>query len=338
MSSKDVVAPQELINALNGWKRFVCVGHVTPDADCLGALLALARAWSADGNHQVTVALPPGSLSLRLRFMVDLAGVDIATPEHFRAAHGFIAIDTAKLSRCNVGSDLDEDWVAGHPLANVDHHTTNTEFGTINWVVGDAASSCELVYQLIRQAGKPIKKTDASLLYAGILTDTFGFSLDTTKGFCLRAAADLVDLGAEVGDLGERLYRTHQISEFRLLRTIYANTHLTAENRIAYSTADHDEITSVGCTAADIDEQVAVPRSLAGVRMALLFTEGVKGKTRLNFRGERGISVLDLARKFNGGGHKAAAGAILDCDIKEALAEVLPAAVEELDRQRARDA
>ena len=330
-----ISAPQELIDTLNGWKRFVGIGHVTPDADCLGALFALARAWPQDGTHDVSVCLPEGSLSQRLEFMPGLAGVRLATPQDFQQADGFAVLDTAKLSRCNVPPEVGADWSAGRPLINIDHHETNPGFGDINWVVDDAASSGELVFELLQQANKPIDATTASLLYAGILTDSCGFSLAGVQGFSLRAAAALVDLGADVGDLGERLTRSQTNREFLLLKSIYANTHLTADQRIAYSTANHDEITSAGCTASDIDEQVSVPRSLAGIKMAMLFTEGVKGKTRINFRGEQGINVIELAKRFNGGGHHAAAGAILDCEIDQAVAQVLPAATEELERQLA---
>ena len=133
----------------------------------------------------------------------------------------------------------------------------------------------------------------------------------------IAAAAELVELGADVTQLGERLCRSRRLSEFKLLRTIYANTQLAAEGRIAYSTADHREMVEAGCAAADIDDQVSVPRSLHGTRLAMLFTEGVQGKTRINFRGDSGASVLPLAKVFGGGGHDTAAGAILGGSLRQ---------------------
>ena len=335
MDASAISPPPELIDGLNAWKRFVCIGHVTPDADCLGAIFSIARVWSAGGKRRISVALPEGSLSQRLAFMVELAGIDVATAEDFDAADGFFVADTAKKPRCNIPSFIGDDWAAGKPILNVDHHVSNTRFGEINWVVDGAASSCELIHAIIKQAGIEIDATTAFLLYAGIFTDTVGFSLPSTTGFALRTAAELVDRGADVRMLGERISRSQTVNEFRLLRTIYENTHLTDNNRIAYSTASFEEITGAGCGPADIDEQVAVPRSVQGIKIALLFSEGNKGKTRMNFRGEQGINVLELARQFNGGGHKEAAGAILDCGIEEAVARVLPAAKEAINRQEA---
>ena len=92
------------------------------------------------------------------------------------------------------------------------------------------------------------------------------------------------------------------------------------------------EIANAGCTAADIDEQVEIPRALDGTRMALLFTEGNRGWVRINFRGKGGIGVLDLAKSLGGGGHYEAAGAILEGTVEEVVTRVLPVAEQYLDQ------
>lgn len=323
-----LTVPLETIAAVERMRKPVVITHVVPDADALGAMLAMALAWT-DDQRQPKVSLPEGSLSQRLSFLVAWAQPRVASPADFAAADGFILLDTAKKDRCNVGPALREtDWSSGRPIVNIDHHSTNTRFGTVNWIVDAAGSTCELVYHLLRAAQRPIAPLTASLLYAGIMTDTLGFSLPTTRASALRAAADLVELGANVGELGERLGRSQRQSEFDLLRVIYANTRIVGDGRVAYSSANYDEIQKAGCTAADIDDQINVPRSLDGVRLAMLFTEGRKGKTRINFRGSGEVTVVELAAEFKGGGHSQAAGAILDCGLQEAIDRVVPRAVE----------
>ncbi|MCP4593343.1 MAG: hypothetical protein GY842_21620 [bacterium] len=322
--------PEELIRSIESWERPVIIAHVPPDADALGAMFAVARGFGSTGAT-ASVALPEASLSQRLAFLHEWAEPRIAGVEEFAQADGFVVVDTAKKPRCNLPGGLPEEWNAGRRIVNIDHHASNTRFGDINWVVGDASSSCELVFHLLEVWARPVDELSASLLYAGIHTDTAGFSLPNTSGSALAAAAQLVERGARVTELGERLCRSQRLSEFRLLRIIYANTRLTPDERIAYSTADYREITDAGCAAADIDDQVSIPRSLLGTRLALLLTEGVRGKTRINFRGDAGVSVLALAKSFGGGGHDAAAGAILEGPIPEVLAQVLPQAERYLD-------
>ncbi|MEK6674274.1 MAG: DHH family phosphoesterase, partial [Planctomycetota bacterium] len=269
-TSGNPVVPVDVVAKLKTLRHPVVVAHVVPDSDALGSMFGLATAWSMAGA-KIKVSLPEGSLSQRLLFLHQMAGLSVATSQDFQTADGFVALDTAKKGRCNVGSALkDTDWSAGRPLINIDHHATNTRFGDLNWVVETAGSACELVYYLLRALDWPITPTTASLLYAGIQTDTLGFSLPTTNAAALRACADLVEFGAEVGDLGERLCRSQTQSEFELLRVVYDNTKVLADGRLAFSTASYDEIHHAGCTAADIDEQINVPRSLRGVQLAML--------------------------------------------------------------------
>lgn len=324
--------PDEVMGAMARMAAPIVISHVVPDADALGSMFALAVAATSNGCHP-KVSLPDGSLSQRLGFLRDLAEVRIAAVEDFQAGDGFVVLDTAKKSRCNVGPLLKEtDWSAGRPLLNVDHHSSNTRFGDVNWIVDEAGSTSELVYRLLRATRRPISATTASLLYAGIQTDTLGFSLPTTTSTALRAAADLVELGADVGHLGERLSRSQTKSEFALLRVIYDNTVVMTGGKLAYSSAGFDEIHAAGCTAADIDDQISVPRSLDGVLLGMLFTEGKKGKTRINFRSSGTVTVSELAAQFGGGGHQQASGAILDCGLTEAIDRVVPRAVEHLHK------
>jgi phosphoesterase RecJ-like protein len=329
---------KQIVSTVGSWQRFVVVGHVTPDADALAAMIAVAGAFAEPGRCETAIALPKGSVSLRLAFMLEDAKPVIAGGEDFVRAEGFVVLDTAKPARCNVGDALGDDWAAGRPIVNIDHHASNTRFGDLVWVDPNASSTSELIHRLLcvfdmeRTDGSVIPPPIASLLYAGMLTDTAGFTLPTTGSRTLQAAADLVARGADVAAIGEQVYRSQTASEFRLLRTIYDNTHVIADGRLAYSTAGYDEIIGAGCTAVDIDEQVNVPRSLRGVHIALLLTEGNRGKTRINFRGESGVAVLPLARSFGGGGHAEAAGAILDKPLDAALPEVLEKATAYLER------
>jgi len=332
LQSSTSSVPNDIIAGIESSHSPIVISHVVPDADALGSMLAMALCWS-DKARDAKAALPESSLSQKLTFMRDHAGVPIATAKDFERADVFIVLDTARKDRCNVGPELKvTDWSRGRPIVNIDHHETNTRFGSVNWIVDHASSTCELVYQLLRAAERPITPLTASMLYAGILTDTLGFSLPTTSPDALRAAADLVEIGADVGDLGERLFRSQKQSEFDLLRVVYANTQRVGDGRIAYSSAGYDEIHNAGCTASDIDDQIGVPRSLDGVQLAMLFSEGRKGKTRINFRGSGSVEVLELAKHFGGGGHAQAAGAILDCGLQEAIDRVTPHAIDFLGR------
>lgn len=316
--------PPDLPAALREARRIALIGHVTPDADCLGAMGALYLALPELGKHPFP-ALPHGTVSRRLEFLVRHAGMKPATAAELGSCDLALVLDTAKERRVNLEGKLDA--LPGVPVLNIDHHATNPHFGRWHWVDPQRSSTSEMIYELLTALGCQVTPTVATLLYAGIHSDTHGFSLPNTTPRSLQIAYDLARTGARIPLVCERLHRSHAPGEFELLKIIYRNTRVSPDGRLAWSTASTAEIASTGCSASDVDEQVEIPRSIEGIRVAILLTEGNPGKVRINFRGESGTSVLDLARQFGGGGHRASAGAMLDGTLADVVERVIPAAM-----------
>ncbi len=315
----------EICDAIRAANKIALIAHVTPDADCLGVIGALHLALPELGKYPFA-SLPPGTVARRLTFLIELAGVQGASSEELVACDLAIVCDTAKARRVDVDGKLEA--LPNAKIVNIDHHASNTRFGTWNWVEGDASSTSELIYLLIKALGCQITPTIATLIYAGMHTDTQGFSLTNTTTRGLQIAGELAGAGADIIGTCEKLNRSRSRSEFDLLKLVYQNTQVSDDGRLAWSTANHDEINAAGCHANDIDDQVEIVRSIEGVKVAILFSEGNRNKIRMNFRGERGVAVLELAKEFGGGGHLASAGAILDGTIEEVTARVIPAARE----------
>jgi phosphoesterase RecJ-like protein len=319
--------PAELIDALQAAARPVVVGHVTPDVDAIGSMLGLARALP---SGEARVALPGIPVSQKLRFMLELAGdPDLADAQRIADADIIAVVDTAGTNRVHVPGKWEA--IADKFVVNIDHHITNPDFGRINWVVDNASSTCELICRLIQTAGWKLDEITASLLYAGIHSDTGGFSLPNSTAEAHEAAGVLVRAGADVERVGVRLCRSQEQHEFDLMRTVYHNTRLAGAGRIAYSTLTHDEIKTTGCTPEDIDDQVSIPRSLSRIQIAMLFSEAERGVIRINFRGEGGTPVIALAEKLGGGGHTFSAGARIRGQMELVVERVLGEAVLSLD-------
>lgn len=316
--------PPDLSAAILQARRIVLIGHVTPDADCIASIAAAWLGLRELGKEPCAI-LPDGTVSRRMQYLVRRAGLTPATMEQARNCELALVLDTAKAARVNVPGKLEA--LPGLPVANVDHHATNVSFGRWNWVVPPASSTSELMSALLRNLGCQITPTIATLLYAGIYGDTQGFSLSNTAAGSLNVAHELAAAGAAIAEVCEQLHRSQSRGEFELLKLVYAHTQVSPDGRLAWSCASHAEIAATGCSASDIDDQVEVVRSIAGVKVAILFTEGVRGKVRMNFRGEEGVRVLKLAAKFGGGGHAESAGAILDGTVNEIVERVIPAAL-----------
>lgn len=318
--------PSELVEALASARRPLVIGHVTPDVDALGSMLGLARAMPSGG---AAIALSARPASQKLRFLLELAGgMPVADAARIAETDLFVVVDTASTARVNIPGGWQA--IADRAVANIDHHITNPDFGRFNWVVATASSTSEMVHRLIRAAGWKIDAITASLLFAGLQSDTGGFSLPNATADAFETAAALIRDGADIERVSARLLRSQEPHEFALMRVVYHNTRVVADGRIAYSTLSHEEITAAGCSPDDIDDQVSIPRSLSRIRVAMLFSEADRGLIRINFRGEEGTPVLPLAQALGGGGHTYSAGArirgemtgVVDRVLKEAAAAV----------------
>ncbi len=315
--------PADVAAAIHAAQRVALVGHVTPDADCLGSMGALARGLARLGKQSFP-ALPDGTVARKLNFLVEMGGMTPATAAQIAACDLAVVVDTAKDSRVNIDGKLDA--LQGVPICNIDHHATNPGYGKWNWVDAGRSSSAEMVFEVLRALPVGLDADAATLLYAGLHSDTQGFSLSNTTPRSLEVGHELAACGADVPGVCERLNRSRSRSEFELLQVVYKNTRVSSDGKLSWSTASHAEITGAGCKANDIDDQVEIVRSIEGILVAILFSEGNPGKIRMNFRAEKGISALALAQQFGGGGHTASAGAILDGTVEQVVERVLPAA------------
>lgn len=333
LSESTYLPSDEFLAALRGRRRFFVMGHVTPDADAIGASLGLATAMRSEGIDAVC-GLPASTVAKKLEFLLRLVS-DTPCADGWSAEDGydgFVVLDTAGANRINMEPGLPLDGRVD--VFNIDHHVSNTEFGRHNWIDATASSTCELVARLIEKQGWKVSPNVASLLYAGIYGDTAGFSLPSTSPDTMETAAMLLRCGADVAFVGEQLCRSQVRSDFELLRRVYDNTVVTDDQRIAFSHLTYQDFLAAGAKPEDIDDQVSIPLALKGVHMALLFTEGEQGVVRINLRGEGGVRVVELAQKFHGGGHAHAAGVrIRNKPLQDVITEVVAAAHESLDAQ-----
>ncbi|TWT40872.1 Bifunctional oligoribonuclease and PAP phosphatase NrnA [Phycisphaerae bacterium RAS1] len=311
-------------DALRGASRIAILGHVNPDADCLGSMGAVRLGLTSIGKSCV-LSLPPESVARKLTYLTALGAMHGGTLVEVRACNASLILDTAREKRVNIAGEAAA-FAALPPIINVDHHATNTRYGDVNWVDPHRSSTAEMAFELLCALGCAATSDIATLLYAGIHSDTQGFSLASTTPRCLDVAHQLARAGARIAEVGERLHRSQTREEFALHQLIHQNTRISADGRVAWSSASLAEIAATGCDANVIDNQVEIPRSIEGITVAMLFTEGEPGVIRVNFRGEGGTAVLPIAEAFGGGGHVASAGARVRGELGEVIERVVAAA------------
>lgn len=293
--------------------------HVRPDGDALGAALGLQGILRARGIDARVVGLEP--VSPRYAFLVDPGGILSVTDNWYAGADAVCVLDCAAEDRCaapigSIGKTI--------PIINIDHHGSNTLFGSVNWVDEHASSTGEMVVRLAREAGWSIPKKAAEALWVAIITDTGRFSYENTNAGVLRIGADLLDLGVDPARVATEVYHSTSIEEVRLVERALGTLDLRQRGKVASVVLRERDFEEFGCGPENAQDIVDIPRSLNGVALGFFFYELTgEGITKVSARSVAPYDVSELCKLFGGGGHRRAAGCSLEGAAPEVMERVL---------------
>lgn len=205
------------------------------------------------------------------------------------------------------------------PLINIDHHRTNTQFGTLNWIDGHVSSTGEMLWKLARKAGWALDGVSAEALWVAVITDSGRFAYDQTTPATLRCGADLLRYGVRTAYINDVLYCSFSRISIELKKRAYRTLTVSGDdNAVASVTLTGKDFEETGGTKADAEDVIEIPRSLVGNRVALFFYgSDDDGETRVSIRTRAPLDATVLAKAFGGGGHARAAG----CTLKEPLSQ-----------------
>lgn len=298
-------------------RRALMLGHVHPDADVLGTLLALdlaltERAWSvvSGGPHPA-----PDVLSF-------LPGI-----ERYRRLDAVPApLDVVVLTDCpnplRTEGLIDQARATGATIVNVDHHHDNRRYGDVNWVEPTAAATGEMVYELLVALGAPITPAIATNLFTAIHMDTGSFRYSNVTPDTFRIAGALVSAGAEPYGVSSALYERRPPTALRWLGAALSRVEVSPDGRLAWLALPAGVVPETFVEAEDL---VSYPRSVESVRVACLLRER-DGRVKVSLRAKGDVDVSAIAAKFGGGGHPSAAGFTVEGSLSAATDAVLAAA------------
>ncbi len=317
-------------------QRLCITTHVNPDGDGLGSEVGLIHLLKAQGINAVVTN--PSPTPERYRFLFrDLPGVDRSKEavKELRKADQILVLDIADVERLGMLSQTVLE--RGVPVACVDHHVSQGHLPDgARYVDAEASATGELIYQLAIANGWPLTPLAARALYVAILTDTGAFRFSNTKPAVLRAAAALLEAGLDPEQIYLDVYASAPEGRARLLAETLQTLVVEADQGLAWVTVPPGALERLGATADDLDGIVEVPRSINGIRMALLFREIAAGRVKVSLRSVGMVDVAEFSRPFGGGGHTKASGLSMEGSLAEVQASVLAAAREYLSANSTR--
>ena len=298
-----------ILDRLSG-QSVVVLGHRRPDGDCIGSQVGLTRILRSRGIDARAVNADPIPRTLK-RFVGD---TPFYSQSEIEASESLvITVDCADFSR--VGESLQEKFP--EVFINVDHHVSNTHFGSHNFVLPEASATSEILAKFFFDSGYVCDKTTAEALYLGICTDTGQFCYSGTNASVFEVCQKLCEAGAEPSRVAHELYEREKPGRIQLLQRFLASFRMEFEDRVCIGSICEKFYQETGTQPEDTEDFVDYARSLEGVELGVLL-EDRNGKIKGSFRAkEKKYRVDLLAKSFNGGGHACAAGFNVDSSIEE---------------------
>jgi len=302
---------------LDNTEQITCLAHKDADADSLGSALGFAMAVSGR-VARVNVVVPDPMP----RLLSYLPGYAMVTTEPVQNNVVF-TFDCPSIERFGDKGGL---ITGAQTVICVDHHRSNTSFGSINIVEPTASATGQMVFRLLQQLGLPITAQAASCLYAALYTDTGGFRHENTTEEALRNGADLVGLGANAGYIALKSYKSRTVEQMRLEALAVSTLRGEMGGKLIWSAVTTPMLVTAGADLQDSEGIIDQLQSIDTMKLAILFKEVNPQITRISVRSRDEIDATAVCTPFGGGGHLRAAGAELKIPIKQAQDDVLAVA------------
>lgn len=330
-ASSPPAVPSEFVDALRGGWSFLLSSHAHPDGDAIGSEVALARILRSIGRSATIWNVDPAPTAYAGVIGNTVIHVGLTPPRGFPDAFDrVVPLECPQLDRTGLEQALGQ-----LPILNMDHHLGNRLYGAANWVDTEAPAVAEMVLRLAHALDAPVDAATANALYLGLSTDTGSFRFSNATPRAFDAAAELVRLGARPERIAGWVYESQPPGALRLLGEVLGTLELHDEERIASVRLELDMFDRAGAAATDSEGLIDYPRSIRGVEAAVLFRERPEGDIKVSLRSRGRVDVGAIASRRGGGGHRNAAGCLIDAGAHEsAVIAELAVAVEATAQRR----
>ena len=305
---------EELILAGNS---FFLAGHLNPDGDTLGSMLAISSVLRRLGKKVCLFSSDP--VPDNLSFLPRAGSIKVGRlPPKKR-------FDVAILLECSTpqrGGDLSAVLKHAGKVVNIDHHKTSQLYGDVNIVESHSSSTAEIVYRLFYGMNVHITKAEAACLYVGIVTDTGRFHFPATSPRTLEVASRLLETGFKFSEINDLLYATKSCRALKVLGRALESLELLFSGRVAVITLKMSDFNDFDASPEHTENVINYGMMVPGVQLAVLFREEA-GRTSVTFRSRGRADVSLLAAAFGGGGHRNASGCKMKAGTEEARKKVL---------------
>ena len=298
-------------------------GHVRPDGDCVGSTLGLYQYMkNCFPNIQVDVYLE--DIPESFKPMIPVSEEILHEVDAEKVYDLFIALDCGDAGRLGFSAPLFEN---AKTTFCIDHHVSNASFADENYIVPEASSTSELVYNLLDK--EKITTEIAECLYLGIVHDTGVFQYSCTSPETMEIAADLMRKGIRSNEIIDKTFYEKTYAQNQILGRALLESFLFMDGKCIVSYITKKIMDFHGVCPKDLEGIVSQLRVTKGVEVAIFLYETAPQEFKVSLRATGDVDVSKVAGFFGGGGHKKAAGVTM----KGTVHDIINNLSEQIDMQ-----
>jgi phosphoesterase RecJ-like protein len=310
---------------ISAHQRFLLVSHIRPDADALGSELGMCAVLEALGKDVRIVngqSTPPNLKFLDPKGKIKAINVDVQ-PADLDDVEVLIVLDTSAWAQLGAMGDVIRATKARKLI--VDHHVSQDDLGAELFKDTKAEATGRLVTDFARFMKVTLNSEIATPLFAAVATDTGWFRFASTSGGTYRCGGELLDGGAVPADIYRQLYEQDSLARVHLIGRVLCRATTELDGRLIYTHVTRADFAELGALPNDTEDIINMTLQVGGTQVAAIFVELLAGGVKVSLRSRSAVNCSQLAEKFGGGGHKAAAGLTLHEPLESVQAKILDA-------------
>lgn len=317
---------KKIDNIIKGVKTVGISGHIRPDGDCIGSCLALYNYIIKNFDVRVDVYLEPVSSKFYYINGVDKIITDADEDVEYDL---FFSMDSSDKSRLGI---FEKYFDSAKETYCIDHHISNNLYGKYNYVLPDASSACEVLFDLLDE--EKLDKDIANALYTGMAHDSGVFRYPSTSSKTMNIAGKLIDYGIDFSQIIDNTFYSKSYKQTQILGRILSESILFMDKRCIVGWAKTDMMKFYDLSPKDLDCVIDSLRNVEGVEVAVFIYQTDELTYKISMRSKKIVDVSKIAMHFGGGGHVRAAGFNMTGTIYDIINNVSKEIESQLDNKK----
>ncbi|NLP29867.1 MAG: bifunctional oligoribonuclease/PAP phosphatase NrnA [Clostridiales bacterium] len=308
------ISLDKIVAELNKAKSVLIFPHERIDGDALGSSVAICialRRLGKEAHILIEEELPTNLAFLDEGYCIN----EYSSDENLDVC---LAVDCSDVSRLNNRKDV---FLKGKITISLDHHFTNDYFADINYVNPKSAATAEVIYHILKEMDYPIDSKIAEALYAAITTDTGNFQYSNTSKETHLIIADLFDTGMDYNKVAVEIYQNVRPEQVKLVCMALSTMEIFCNGKANIAYVTQDMLKQFNATMDEADGVIEKLRDIRGIEIAIFLKEETN-QVKVGLRAKAKADVSVIAYQFGGGGHKKAAGCLIEGTIEDAKKQI----------------